>query len=109
MAPFASRVISVKDGRNSAGGVTAADVVPDGATAVSFNVTATGTTGPNFLSVVPGDAAGFTTSNLNWTGAGESIANGGIVKLDATRQVKVFIGANTGSTHVIIDVSGYYL
>ncbi len=109
MAPGTSRVISVKDGRDSVGGVTAADVVPSEATAVSFNVTATGTTGPNFLSVVPGDAAGFTTSNLNWGGAGESIANGGIVKLDTSRQIKVFVGDQSGSTHVIVDVSGFYL
>ena len=109
MGPNSSRVVSVKDGRDSVGVVTAANAVPAGATAVSFNVTATGTTGPNFLAVVPGDAASFTTSNINWVSAGESIANSGIVKLDALRQIKVFNGDQSGSTHFIIDVSGFFL
>jgi hypothetical protein len=35
-------------------------------------------------------------------------ANGGVVKLDANRQVKVFNGDQPGSTHFIIDATGYY-
>lgn len=108
LAPNASRVVSIKDGRNAAGAVTAADVVPAGATAVTFNVTVTGATGPNYLSVVPGNAAGFTTSTLNWAG-GADVANGGVVKLDANRQIKLFMGDQTGSSHVIVDITGYYL
>jgi hypothetical protein len=108
-APNTSRVISVKDGHDAAGAVTSVDAVPAGATAVAFNVTVTQTTGPNFLSVVPGDAAAFTASTLNWSAAGQSVANGSIVKLDASRQVKVFNGDGTGSTHVLIDVTGYFI
>jgi hypothetical protein len=109
MAPNTNRVISVKDGRNAAGVVTAADVVPLGATAVTFNVTASGTTGGgNYLSVNPGDAASFTASTLNWAG-GYDIANASVVKLDASRQVKIFMGDQGGSSHVILDITGYYL
>jgi hypothetical protein len=109
MAPNANRLISIKDGRAAGtGAVNAADAVPVGATAVAFNVTATGTTGPNYLSIVPGDVAGFSTSTLNWAG-GYDIANGGTVKVDANRQIKVFMGDQTGSAHVIIDITGYYL
>lgn len=109
MARNTSRVISVKDGRDAAGTVTAADVVPAGATAVTFNVTCTGTTGPNYLSVTPGDTAATpNTSTLNWPG-GMDLANASTVKLDGNRQIKVFLGDQTGSAHVIVDITGYYL
>ena len=61
------------------------------------------------LSIVPGDAAAFTTSSLNWSSSGQSIANGGVVKLAGDREIKVFCGDQTGSTHVIIDITGYYV
>ncbi len=108
LAREGSRVVSIKDGRNVAGAVNAADVVPAGATAVSFNLTVTGATGPNYLSVAPGDAASTGVSTINFP-AGADLANGGIVKLDASRQVKVFCGDQPGSTHFILDITGYYL
>ena len=107
LAPNASRVVSVKDGRNAAGVVTTADAVPTGATAVSFNITVTGLTGPNYLSVAPGDAASTGVSTINFTD--NDLANGGLVKLDTSRQIKVFCGDQTGSTHFIVDITGYYL
>jgi hypothetical protein len=107
MAPNTNRVVPVRDGRNAAGAVVAANVVPEGAVAVAINVTVASPTGPNFLSVVPGDAAGFTASTINWPG-GFDAANGAIVKLDGSRQLKVFCGDQAGSTHVIVDVTGYY-
>ena len=70
-------------------------------------MTVTGTTGPNFVSVVPGDAPGYTTSSINWSGPDQSVANGSIVRIDDSRQVKIFGGDQTGSTHVILDVTGY--
>lgn len=107
MAPNTNRVVPVKDGRNAAGAIVTPNVVPDGASAVAINVTVASPTGPNFLSVVPGDAAAFTASTINWPG-GFDAANGASVKVDASRQLKVFCGDQTGSTHVIIDVTGYY-
>lgn len=102
-----SRLVSVKDARNSAGAVTTPDVVPAGATAITFNLTVTGATGPNFLSVGPGDVASLATSNINFP-VSDDRANGGVVKLDANRRVKVFNGDQPGSTHFILDVTGYY-
>jgi hypothetical protein len=102
-----SRLVSVKDARNSGGGVTTPDVVPAGATAITFNLTVTGATGPNFLSVGPGDVTSLATSNINFP-VSDDRANGGVVKLDANRQVKVFNGDQPGSTHFIIDATGYY-
>jgi hypothetical protein len=100
-------LVSVKDARNSSGAVTTPDVVPAGATAITFNLTVTGATGPNFLSVGPGDVVSLATSNINFP-VSDDRANGGVVKLDANRQVKVFNGDQPGSTHFIIDVTGYY-
>lgn len=104
-----SRVISIKDGRDLAtGAVTVGNLVPSGATAIAFNVTATATTAPSFLAVGPGNAASFKASSLNWAGGGATIANGTSVKLDASRQVKVFAGPG-GTFQAIIDVTGFYL
>jgi hypothetical protein len=102
-----SRLVSIKDARNSSGAVTTPNVVPAGATAITFNLTVTGATGPNFLSVGPGDIGSLATSNINFP-VSDDRANGGVVKLDANRQVKVFNGDQPGSTHFIIDVTGYY-
>ena len=103
-----SRVISVADGRDPNGGaVTDADIVPDGATAIAYNLTVTDTVGAGFLSVTPGDAATFKASTINWASSGLVLANAGLVKLDSSRQIKVFGG--TGSTDFIIDITGYYL
>jgi hypothetical protein len=102
-----SRLVSIKDARNSSGAVTTPNVVPAGATAITFNLTVTGATGPNFLSVGPGDIGSLATSNINFP-VSDDRANGGVVKLDANRQVKVFNGDQPGSTHFILDVTGYY-
>jgi hypothetical protein len=109
MAPKTNRVISVADGHSANGTVTLADAVPAGATAVQINVTAANMTGPNFLSVTAGDVTSTETSLLNWSAGNVQIANSITVPVDATRQINVFCGDQTGSTDVIIDVFGYYL
>ncbi|MGH9133672.1 MAG: hypothetical protein ACRDZZ_07030 [Ilumatobacteraceae bacterium] len=110
LGPNSNRAILTKDSRaNGSGAVVAADVVPAGASAIACNLTITGTTGPNFIALTPGDAASFTASAINWTGPDQSVANGLIAKLDANRFVKVWCGDQTGATHVILDVNGYWL
>jgi hypothetical protein len=106
-APSTSRVISIKDGHDSAGAVNLTDAVPFGATAVTYNITVTGPTGPNFLAVTAGDATGFTASAINFNGTAD-IANGGTVSIPFDRTIKVWCGDQTGSTNVIIDITGYY-
>lgn len=104
-----NRVLSVKDGRNKeTGAITAANAVPAGATAVTFNVTATNTSGGNFLAVVPGGVTTTDVSTLNWTSANASIANASVTKLNANRQVRIIAGPG-GSFDCIIDITGYYL
>jgi hypothetical protein len=109
MAPNSNRVISIADGHSENGTVTLANAVPAGATAVQINVTAANMTGPNFLQVTAGDVASTTASLLNWDAGVKQIANSITIPVDASRQIKVFCGNQTGSTDVIIDVFGYYI
>ena len=79
--------------------------VPADATAVTVNVTVTGTTAASFLTLWPTGTAKPTASNLNWV-AGQTIANAVTVKVGAGGKVSVF--NPSGSTQVILDVVGWY-
>lgn len=109
LAPNSNRVISVADGHSADGTVTAADAVPEGATAAQINLTAANMTGPNFLSVADGDTSSTETSLLNWGDGVTQIANAVVVPLNASREINVFCGDQTGSAEFIVDVFGYYL
>ena len=106
----ATRVVSVADARNgTTGAVVSANVVPPRARAVTYNVTVTGTVDAGFLAVTPGDAASSPTAAVNWSASSQTIGNAGVVKLDGSRQIKVFCGGVSGSGDFIIDITGYYL
>lgn len=83
--------------------------VPDDATAVVVNATATNTGGPGFLTVWPCDRPRPTASNVNFSSAGATVANAVVAKLAVT-------GAKAGTicvfsserSDVIIDVQGYF-
>ena len=109
LAPNATKVIDITDGYDSSGVLIPAqeNLVPSNATAVTFNITAAGQTGPNFVAVTAGDAASFTASTINYTGGG-NIANASTVTVAADQTIKLWGGGNTGSAHVIIDITGYY-
>ncbi|MEZ5143192.1 MAG: carboxypeptidase regulatory-like domain-containing protein [Acidimicrobiales bacterium] len=79
--------------------------VPADATAVTLNVTVTGTTAPSFLTVWPTGSPRPTASNLNWV-AGQTIANAVTVKVGAGGTVSVF--NPSGATDVVVDVVGWY-
>ncbi|MEL6891434.1 MAG: hypothetical protein AAFP84_07555 [Actinomycetota bacterium] len=109
LATGVDRTVSVADGRDAdTGEITLADLVPEGATAIAFNLTITETVGAGFLSLAPGDSTESSASTINWGGPGVTVANAGIVKLDDARQVKVFAGG-AGSTHFLLDITGYFL
>jgi streptogramin lyase len=80
-------------------------VVTIKATAVTLNVTVTGTTAPSFLTIWPKGQPQPTASNLNWV-AGQTIPNAVTVKAGDGGMVNVF--NPSGSANVIIDVVGYY-
>jgi len=109
LATGSNRTISVADGRDSAGQVTAANVVPAGALAVSANVTVTGTTGGfGYLAINPGGNTVEGASTINWFGPGQTLANGVGLTLNANRELTVICNGG-GSTHFLIDIAGYYL
>lgn len=108
IAPNQRRVVSVANSYDRAGVLLEADVVPEGATAVTYNVTVAQATAINWLAVAPGDkteAPNFSSINFD---AGRNDANGLTGRLDGDRQVAVFCGDGTGSCQFIIDVTGYY-
>lgn len=109
IAANANRIVSVADARDlNTGAVTTTNAVPAGARAVVANLTIAGTNaGAGALAVTPGNAATFSASTINWSGAGVLLANGFTCALDDSRQLKVFC-LGTG-THFIVDISGYYL
>jgi hypothetical protein len=85
--------------------------VPNGAKAVSLNVTAVSPTAQGFLTLYPNGIANPGVSTINFV-AGDIVANGAIVPLGTAGLVpnadlRVFAGTG-GTVHVIIDVSGYF-
>ena len=103
------RVISAARGIvTSTGAPLPTDLIPAGATAITCNLTVTMTVSSGYLGVFPGDAPTMTASTINWTGNGQTIANGLVVKLDNQRRLKIFAGG-PGVAAFLIDVSGYYL
>jgi len=104
-----TKLVSVADGHDLVTGVVnLPNVVPAGASAIAFNVTVTQTVGSGFLAVAPGTASTVTASSINWSAAGQNLANGLIVAIDSSRQVRVFAGGG-GSTDYLIGVAGYFL
>lgn len=111
-----SRVISVKDGRDSSGRVTTADLLPftsgfggisTPVQSIAFNLTVTQPSGSNYLSLAPGDATTApATSSINF--AATDVANSGIISISADRELKVFCGDNLGGCHFIVDITGFY-
>ncbi|MEP1124734.1 MAG: hypothetical protein ABJH68_12690 [Ilumatobacter sp.] len=109
LGPNQTKVIDITDGYDSTGAAVPAqdNVVPTSATAVAYNITIAGADGPNFVAVTAGDAAAFTASAINYS-AGSNVANGSSVTVAADQTIKLWGGDNTGSSHVIIDIVGYY-
>lgn len=108
LAAGTERVVSVADSRDgTTGAVVLANAIPAEATAVTFNLTVVNTVSRGFLAVAEGDAASTTASTINWSAAGQVVANGSTVKLDTDRQIKVF-NSSGGSADFIIDITGYY-
>ena len=87
--------------------LTVADTatVPGTATAVTLNLTVTGSAGAGYLAVYPTGGPPPLVSNLNWTG-GETVANLVIVPVGTQGQVSIFDGG--APTFVIVDLEGYF-
>ncbi len=84
--------------------------VPEGATAVTLNVTISATVGSGYLAVNPGGDSIVHASTINWSSAGLSLANSTVVAVNASREVTVIANGPVGSsTNFIIDVLGYWM
>jgi hypothetical protein len=82
--------------------------IPTGADAVSLNISVTNTQANpfGFIKAWPQGGAEPTVSTLNWTAAGQTLANAAIVPLSGAGGISVRSG-NAG-TDLIIDVNGYF-
>jgi hypothetical protein len=80
------------------------------AVAILFNLTCTGTVGSHgALAITATGAPAPTTSNVNWTSPGTTIANMALSACNGAQQVNVKCVASAGcSTNFILDVFAYY-
>jgi hypothetical protein len=82
--------------------------IPSSATSVSVNIAVTQETAMGHLTIYPADKTQPLTSTINFN-AGQTRANNAILPLssDGTGGVKIYNGSG-GTTHVVIDVNGYF-
>ncbi len=112
--PAPVRVVDtrVQGGPLAAGASRAIDVVtatgrPAGAVAaVSFNLTATGTTGPGFLTAWPCDQPRPEASNVNFGGGEPGVPNHVIVPIAADGTVCIYSGVS--ASDVVVDLDGWF-
>jgi hypothetical protein len=85
--------------------VSGAGGVPDGATSVVLNITATAASAPTYLTVWEDGMAMPTASVLNVTPS-EDVANMVTATLPASGRLRIYNAF--GLVHVVADVAGYY-
>jgi streptogramin lyase len=82
--------------------------IPSGVTAIAVNITVTQpTNGPGFLTLFPAGAARPLTSAINFR-AGQTRANNAILPLSGSGGLSVYCQLRGGTTHFILDVTGYF-
>ncbi|HWM91368.1 MAG TPA: M12 family metallo-peptidase [Thermoanaerobaculia bacterium] len=83
--------------------------VPMGARAVVVNVTTVTPGAPGFLQMFPGNAFPLGTSTINFT-PGKNRANNALLMLSTDGAARLGVqNSAAGSTHLVLDVSGYFL
>ena len=87
--------------------------IPPTATAVTYNLTVTATTGVGgFIALYPAGQPWPGNSSINWFAGGIDLANGGVVALGnrtGPGQVSFYAGPVLGtSAYVILDITGYF-
>jgi hypothetical protein len=81
--------------------------IPGDAIAITGNLTVVGQTRAGYLAVTQIATASPATSTLNFP-LGDVRANGVTVPLDKSGALSIVFKSSGGSTHVILDVTGYY-
>ncbi len=87
--------------------ITGLPAVPADATAITGNLTVVGQTRAGYLSITETSIANPATSTLNFP-LGDTRANGISVPLNGSGGLWIVYKASGGTTHVILDVTGYY-
>jgi hypothetical protein len=108
--PEPARIVDTRtaSGAQPSGGmlevaITPRSDVPDDATAVVYNLTSDGASGPGYATSYPCDVPRPTVSNLNYR-AHHPVSNATITGLAAGGTFCVF---NSAPTHLIVDLIGY--
>ena len=81
--------------------------IPPEANAVAVNVIVTQPTSAGFLTLYPLGVAPPLASTINY-GPGQTRANNAIIQLGSGNSIAVTCGQSSGTTHVIIDVVGFF-
>lgn len=83
--------------------------IPADADAISVNVTVVSPAAPGYFAFYPGNAFPFGTSTINFS-AGQTRANNAILSLATDGGGNLGVqNASAGSSHLIVDVNGYFL
>ena len=82
--------------------------VPNDAVAITGNLTVVGQSGAGYVSVTPTPDATPSTSTINFP-SGDTRANGLTVRLSGSGSVSAVFKRSSGSTHLLLDVTGYYV
>ncbi len=101
------RTVLVNNGRDANGYLETLGVVPSGATAIAYNLTAPSTSASGHMRVFPASVSLVGASALNWPGPGYTRANASIVAVPADRRVSIYNGSAAGN-HAILDTLGYF-
>ena len=87
--------------------IAGAHGIPADALAITGNLTVVGQTAGGYLSITKDPTANPTTSTLNFP-VGDTRANGVTVPLNASGDLSIVYKAQSGSAHVLLDVTGYF-
>ena len=109
VAAGASRNVQVAGAGNlsAQGGAAGGCGVPDGVPAAVVSITAVGPSGSGFLRAGPNTGTPPAATVVNYTN-GVSITNTGAVALGSAALADLSLAGFAGSTHVAVDVLGYY-
>jgi hypothetical protein len=84
-------------------------IVPSSASAVTGNLTVTGSNSGGFVYLGPDWTTNPSSSTINFP-SGDNRANGITVPLDSTGSLTaVFMGASGRSTQLVLDITGYFM
>ncbi len=81
--------------------------LPVGATGAILDITVTGTEQNGFLTVYSASASTPGASSINWSAAGQTIANGVQTGVSSARAIKVTCGGAGAKTDYLVDLVGY--